>query len=618
MGAGADGARPRGLGSGEQQGGGPAGAAGDGGGQGLGGMPATAGRDGGRPGPAGGPRVAAGSNGSAGPGGAGGGPAGPGGSRGTGPSPDDGSPMQHWGTAMVALLVGAFMALMDSSIVNVAIPTLEHVFGVDTAQVQWVVTIYLLSLGVVVPTSGWLGDRLGFKRLYMLSMLVFIIGSALSAMSLSLPFLIGARVLQGLGGGMIMPTTMAMMYRLVPRDRLGIASGVFGIGMLLAPAIGPTLGGWLVQYVNWRWIFTVNVPIGVAGLVLSAAVLPEFGARDAGDFDLWGFVTSASGLFCLLLALTEAPTWGWGAQPTVWLLFVSGLSLISFVWIELSVQRPLLDLRVFRYTSFAASLVYIIGLSVALFAGAFYIPVFLQLVRGMGALRTGLILMPGALASGIMMPVAGRLYDRIGPRPSVLAGSVILAVSTFLMREISLETSAQTIALWMAFRGMGMGLAMMPAMTAGMSVIPVEQVGRASAINNILQRVAGALGIAVLTVLLDRSQAQQTVALAAQFTPGSPRGLALQGLLQGMTQVLHLPQGVGLEEIAGYVQGIAFTRSMDGVFVLLAVIAAISIVPVFFIRKASALSRAPAAAPAAVAAGAARAPAAAPAPFVME
>jgi EmrB/QacA subfamily drug resistance transporter len=506
------------------------------------------------------------------------------GRNGRGPGPGDVQTLEHWGPAMVALLVGAFMALMDSSIVNVAIPTLEHVFGADTAQVEWIVTIYLLALGVVVPTSGWLGDRVGFKRLYLWSMFVFILGSALCAVSFSLPLLIAARVLQALGGGMIMPTTMAMVYRLVPRHQLGTASGVFGVGMLLAPAIGPALGGWLVEYVNWRWIFTVNVPIGLMGLFLAGAVLPEFAARDAGPFDLWGFVTSAAGLFSLLLALSEGATWGWSSPGIVWLLFASGVALIAFVWIELAGERPLLDLRVFRYTSFSASSVFVVGVSIALFAGAFYIPVFLQLVRGMGALQSGLTLMPGALASGVMMPLAGRLYDRVGPLPSVVAGTVILAVSTFLMRSISLDTTSLTIAVWMALRGVGMGLAMMPAMTAGMAAIPVELVGRASSLSNILQRVAGSLGIAMLTVLLGRGQAAETVMLAAQYAPGSPRALAVQGLISG----LHLPPALGLYEIYGYVQAIAFTRSLDGIFVLLAGISAVILVPVFFIRKPAA------------------------------
>jgi len=266
-----------------------------------------------------------------------------------------------------------------------------------------------------------------------------------------------------------------------------------------------------------------------------------------------------------------------------WLIFLSGVTLLSFVWIELALPRPLLDLKVFRFGSFAASSIYIIGLNVALFAGAFYIPVFLQLVRGLGALQTGLTLMPGALASGLMMPIAGRLYDRVGPIPSVAVGTVILAGATYLMHAMSLQTSSATIAGWMAIRGLGMGMAMMPAMTAGMSVIPTQLVGRAAAISNIIQRVAGSLGIALLTVLLDNGQAQRAAGLSAQYTVGSPHAIALQGLVQSLGGSLTM----AATELGGYVQAIAFTRSIDSVFVLLAILSAVSIVPVFFLRKAT-------------------------------
>lgn len=497
---------------------------------------------------------------------------------------DEGEPqvLERWGVPMVALVVGAFMALMDSSIVNVAIPTMERVFGVNTAQVEWVVTIYLLALGVVVPASGWLGDRLGFKRLYLASLLLFVIGSGLCAISWSLPVLIGARVIQALGGGMIMPTTMSMVYRLIPRNKLGVASGFFGMSMLLAPAIGPTLGGYLVEYVDWRWIFTVNLPIGVAGLLLAATVLPEFRAKDAGPLDLWGFATSAGGLFTLLLALSEGSTWGWSSQGVTWLLFCSGLLLIGFVWIELSVPRPLLDLRVFRYGSFTASILFVVGLNIALFAGAFFLPVYLQLVRNMGALQTGLILMPGALATGVMMPIAGRIYDRVGPIPSVAVGTVILSLGTYLLHNMSLTTDSAAIVWWMVIRGLGMGMAMMPATTAGMSVIPPQLVGRASAINNIVMRVAGSFGIAVLTVLLDNGVIAHSAALSAQYLPGTVRGVALQQSLAGAGASAP---GV-VARLLGYIQGAAFTRSLDGLFVSLAMIAALSLLPVAFLRKA--------------------------------
>ncbi len=490
--------------------------------------------------------------------------------------------IEHWGLPMLALVVGAFMALLDSSIVNVAIPAMEHAFSVGTQQMEWVVTIYLLALGVVVPASGWLGDKLGFKRLYLLSLAVFTLGSGLSALSPSLGFLVAARVLQAVGGGMVMPTTMSMVYRIIPRKQIGTATAFFGMAMLLAPAVGPTLGGYLVQYVNWRWIFTINLPIGVFGGLLAATSLPEFPRHDAGPFDGVGFLAVSAGLGSLLLALSEGQTWGWSSHAIVWLFFISGVSLLAFIWIELGVARPLLDLRVFRYTEYTLSCLFVLGMSVALFAAVFFIPVFLQLARGMGALDTGLILMPGALVTGLFMPVGGKLYDKMGARVPVVAGAVILAASTFLFHNLSLTTPDSTLAIWSALRGIGMGLAMMPATTAGMAIIPPLELGRASAVQNIVQRLGGAFGIAVLTVMLDNGITQRASLAAAAYAPGTPAVYLLHNLMGSLagTGLGTLgAESVVYQQIANVISAASFARTLDVLFVLLAMIGLATVIP---------------------------------------
>ncbi|WP_430626141.1 DHA2 family efflux MFS transporter permease subunit [Sulfobacillus thermotolerans] len=316
---------------------------------------------------------------------------------------------RHWGVALAVLILGGFMAILDTSIVNIAIPKLESVFSVDTAEVQWVVTIYMLTLGVVVPLAGYLGERFGYRTIYVISLIVFTIGSALSGLSWSLGVLTVFRVLQALGGGLIMPITMAMVYRIVPRDRIGTAMGFWGLGIIVAPAIGPTLGGWLVEYINWRLIFYINVPIGIIGVLLALAYVPKFPSRHMGTFDLMGFILSASGLFGLLLALSEGQTWGWGSEPIILLLVGSVFLLILFSLWELSVEHPLLDLRVFSRGSFTMANLLVVVITVSMYSGLFYVPLFLQTVVGYGALETGLMMMPAALASAIMMPISGRL-----------------------------------------------------------------------------------------------------------------------------------------------------------------------------------------------------------------
>ncbi|CAB1128347.1 MFS transporter [Candidatus Hydrogenisulfobacillus filiaventi] len=483
---------------------------------------------------------------------------------------------RHWGRALFVIIIGAFMAILDTSIVNIAISTLESEFSVSTSQVQWVVTVYLLALGVVVPMAAYLGDRFGLKRVYLAALTIFTIGSALSGLSWSLGALIFFRILQALGGGLIMPVTMSMLYQMVPRDRIGTAMGIWGLTLLFAPALGPTLGGYLVQFITWRLIFYINVPIGILGILLGIAYVPDFPVRKGARFDPVGFVLVAAGLFGLLLALSEGQTWGWSSETIVLLLVGSGFLLLLFTEWELTIPHPLLNLRVFRYGSFTLSNLLSIIITMGLFSGVFYVPLFLQTVAGYGAFRTGLILMPGALASGLMMPIAGRIYDKIGVRLLGTVGLLLLGYTTYLLHNLSPTTPAGTVTWWMVWRGFGMGMTMMPIMTAGMSPIPTLEVGSASAINNIIQRVAGSFGLAALTAVLDRRVAAHTVNLASPWTPVNPAAQHLLVLFH------HLPQGLTL--LGGYIQGEAFVFGIDDVFVLMAALTVTAAVLTPFLR----------------------------------
>jgi len=494
----------------------------------------------------------------------------------------------NWVVALLVTVIGGFMAILDSSIVNVAIPTIMSTFGMSTAQVEWIVTIYMLTLGVVVPTSAWIGDRIGYKRLYVLSLLVFTVGSALSGLSWSGGALIGFRVLQAIGGGMIMPVMTSMLYRMVPRNRVGSAMGIVGIAIIIAPALGPTIGGYLVQFVDWRLIFYINVPIGIFGVLAAERVLPVFKRHPVGPFDTVGFLASAGGLFMLLYALSEGQTIGWSSE-TIVLMLVGSLALLTFfVWWELLVEHPLLDMRVFRYGIFGWSNVLVIATTVALFSGVFYIPLFLQNIAGMGAFETGLILMPSALMSGIMMPISGQLFDRIGPRPVAFVGLVILVVATFLMHNLTVFTATGTIVMWLVVRGLGMGFMMMPVQAAGLNAIPTRLVGQASAISNIIQRVAGSFGIAYLTAYLTGQMAGYTNNLSATVAPSHP---AVVGLFSAIGQDFSrwfpgLPPAVlGNEFLSGLVSQQAFTNGIDDVFMLTALILLVAFIPVFFLRK---------------------------------
>jgi EmrB/QacA subfamily drug resistance transporter len=497
-------------------------------------------------------------------------------------------PMSHWITPVLVALIGAFMSILDTSIVNVAIPTMMNVFNVGTSEVQWVSTIYMLALGVVIPFSGWLGDRMGFKRLYIVSMAAFVVGSMLCSFSWNLNSLVVARVIQAVGGGMIMPTTMAMIFRMVPKTQFGSAMGIFGIALLVAPAIGPTLGGYLVEYVDWRWIFTINLPVGVIGILLAFFFLPEFQSKHPGRLDIAGGVTSAVALFCLLLALTKGSDWGWDAEPTVLLFVVSFFAFVLFIYLELTSENPLLDLRVFKYRSFTMANLIVVVTNIVMFSALFFLPLFLQNFRGLGAMETGLLMMPGALVSAVMMPVVGRLFDKIGPRVLALTGMFLMVFISWLFHYLNLATATGTIIFWTMLRGLVMPLAMMPAQTAAMVEIPTQLVGRASAITNIIQRVSGSFGIALLTSVLTTRQVIHGQWLAWTVNPGNPaamNALAHAGSLMGGGAK---GRGMALAFFQGMATKTGFVNAIDDVFIITAFITVIAIIPALFLKKGAA------------------------------
>ena len=413
-----------------------------------------------------------------------------------------------WGLPLVVLIVGMFMSILDTSIVNVAIPTIQNAFGTTTDEIQWIATSYTLALGVVVPLSSWLSDRFGSARTYTVALLAFAAGSALCGLAWNLESMVVFRIIQAIPGGILPVVALAMVYRIVPREKIGAAMGMYGLGIIVAPAIGPTLGGYLVEYVDWRLIFFINVPVGILGAIAAVIVLPTFPAVKSQKFDLLGFLTIAGGLFALLLALSEGQSWGWSSYRVIILLSAAPILLALFVIIELEVEHPLLDVRVFKCWPYTNSLLLISVLMVGLFATLFYIPLFLQQAQGLGAFDAGLLLLPQALVMAVLMPIAGRLYDKIGPRWPAVIGLTIVAIGTYSLHNMSLDiTPRGDRGAARAPRGRdGPGDDARHDRRGGGG--PGGQVGAASAFNNVVQRSAAALGLAVLTALMTTQQAQ--------------------------------------------------------------------------------------------------------------
>jgi EmrB/QacA subfamily drug resistance transporter len=401
-----------------------------------------------------------------------------------------------WVIPLGILIIGMFMSVLDTSIVNIAIPKMQTALNASVDHIEWVVTGYTLVLGVIVPLTGWLGLRLGLTRLYVISMLGFAVGSALCGLAWNLSSMIAFRVLQAIPGGVLPVVTMTLLYQMVPRDKIGTAMGLYGLGVVVAPAIGPTLGGALVEYFNWRLIFLINVPVGVVGTILAVMVLPQIRPTKWPKLDILGFFTIAYALFALLLAFSEGEDWGWTGYRVLGLFVTSALSLALFVIIENEVDNPLIDLRVFRSFAFCLSLT-LLGITITgLFSALYFLPQFLQQVQGLQELDSGLVLLPGALVLVALMPLAGRLYDMIGPRYPAVIGLLVLALGSYLLAHITVDTPRGDIEWWLAVRNFGVGLCMMPIITAGTSALPGALTSAGSSVNNIMQRLASSVAIA--------------------------------------------------------------------------------------------------------------------------
>ena len=444
------------------------------------------------------------------------------------PAPAEGRP--SWVVPLIVLIVGSFMSVLDSSIVNVAIPKIQLELGATAQSVAWIVTGYSLALGVIVPVSGWLGLRIGQTNLYVACIAGFAAASALCGLAWNLGSLIAFRILQAIPGGILPVITLTILYQIVPRERIGAAMGMYGLGVIVAPAIGPTLGGLLVDSISWRVIFFINVPIGILGAAAALAVFPRVRPTSWPRLDVLGFVTAGYGLFALLLAFSEGEDWGWTGYRVLILLASGVLSLALFVVIELEVADPLIDLRILRTWSYSLSLILLAVTMTALFTGLYFLPQFLQIVQGLTALEAGLTLLPSALVMTVLMPVAGRLYDAIGPRYPVVVGLLIIAFGSYLLAEMTTSTPRGDIMLWTSIRNIGIGLAMMPMMTSGVSALSPALTSAGSAMNNVVQRVVGSVAVALFGAI--------NIGAAAQIT--TDWGSLVQTGPQGLPQLTQL------------------------------------------------------------------------------
>jgi EmrB/QacA subfamily drug resistance transporter len=436
----------------------------------------------------------------------------------------------------IVVILGAAMSILDTTIVNVAIETLSRDFHARISTIQWVTTGYLLALSVVIPISGWVVERFGSKRMWMLSLTLFTLGSALCGLAWSPGSLIFFRVLQGLGGGMIMPIGMTILARAAGPQRMGRIMTLIGVPTLIAPVLGPVIGGLIVDNLTWRWIFFVNVPIGIVALVLSSRFLATGDHQDAGGFDFLGVALLSPGLAIIAYGLSKAGGGSGFSDTTVEACLAFGLLLtVAFVLHALRAERPLLDVRLFRERSFNMANITTFIFGATLYGAMFLIPLYYQVVRGESALNAGLLLAPQGIGAMISMPLGGRITDRYGARWVVTIGMAVFLVSTFAYTQLGTSTSYAMLATALFVRGLGMGWTMMPTMSAAYMRLSRAAVPRATTILNILMRVGGSFGTALVAVVLERQAATRLPRFPNILASAPPSGRLPQGVAQGLS-----------------------------------------------------------------------------------
>jgi len=490
------------------------------------------------------------------------------------------------------VVLGAIMSILDITVVNVALPTFQADFGspgheVAYSHVAWTVTAYTLALATVIPMTGWAADRFGTKRLYLTAIALFSLGSALCATAWDINVLIAFRVLQGLGGGMLMPLGMTIMTRAAGPHRMGRLMAILGVPMLLGPIMGPILGGWLIQIASWHWIFLINVPLGAIALLYASRVLDKDTPEPSESFDFLGMALMSPGLALFLFGVSSLPQKGGDfTSPQVWVSMLVGVVLMAtFVVHSFRPEHPLLDLRLFRNRNLTVALITMFMFAAAFFGGLLLVPTYFQQIRGESTLHAGLLVAPQGLGAMVTMPIAGRLVDKMPIGRITPVGLVLIVIGMFGLTQITATTPYGVIIPMLFVMGLGMGATMMPLFTSALKTLRAHEVARGSTLLNITQQISSSVGVALMSVLLTNHLNNSPVVPGTQKAPGLDGGITETGaaiLSNTRPQVfshLHLDPAAVARGLSDAAASFAHTYWVAWILVFL------TLVPAFFLPR---------------------------------
>lgn len=400
---------------------------------------------------------------------------------------------------LLSVALGMFLVILDSTIMNVAVPKLMSAFNASLSEIQWVITAYTLALSAVIPLAGWFSDRFTVKKMFLVSIVLFVVASMLCALAQTSEQLIIFRIIQGLGGGMVAPIGIAMVFTVAPPEKRGSVMGILGLPMLLAPILGPLLSGWLIEYINWHWIFLINLPVGVIAFLMARKYLPSSKPGHEMKLDVLGSILAPIAFASLVFSVHEAGNNGWLNNWTLSSLGLGIIALILFIWNELRQKNPLLELRVFTSPTFTHGIILAWMNQIALFGSILLFPIYLQQVKGLSPMEAGLYVIPQAILSTIGINIGGKLFDRYGVRLVAILGTLSLSCALFALTYINVHSSSVFIMFSFAFVGLGQGLTMMQINTHVLRSAPKELVSRVTPITTSAQQIMSSFGITITT-----------------------------------------------------------------------------------------------------------------------
>ncbi|MBL4681670.1 MAG: DHA2 family efflux MFS transporter permease subunit [Pseudomonadales bacterium] len=488
--------------------------------------------------------------------------------------------------AVITSMLGSFSTLLTGTIINVAIPEVMGAFGIGQDKAQWLSTAFLAAGTVTMLLTSWCIQALGMRVTYISAMLIFLGGSILGGLAPNHEILIFSRIITGAAAGIMGPIAMVLTFQIFPVKSRGFAMGIFGIGVVLAPALGPALGGYLIDHFSWRYVFFLAIPFSVVSIPLAIVFMPQ---RDGDEspqaLDWIGFLLSSIFLVFSLTALSDGLREGWGSNYIISLFGISGISFIAFIWWESIVENPLLDLRIFTYGRFVASALVTFTVGIGIYGSTYLVPLFLQNMQGVMPTDSGLLMLPAGLAMAACFPLAGALSDRIQPGIVIFVGLLLFAFSSWLMRNIDVNTAYQSILIWALIGRVGLAFIFPSLNAASMASLPLSMLSQGSGAVNFLRQLGGAFGVNILSIHLTQSTIEHSHHLSVAASPIAMDTLIkIQDMMfnNHLGYILQFPASYGFLSNSIYNQ--ALTMAFREGFILIAIVFFIALVPTLFMR----------------------------------